>query len=134
MPLLDTNVVSEPLKRRPDSGVMARFRALPRADALISTITLLELRRGAVLAEDGSHLWQRIEVEVLLRVTVLNFDAAAACRAGDLDGELWQRGERLAVEDLLLAASALSRDLTLITRNLRHFERVPGLRLENWFG
>ena len=63
---------------------------------------------------------------------VIPFDEKAAEAYGPLRAELERRGQRLDGPDLRIAAIALSRDLTLVTGNVRHFERVPGLRIENW--
>ena len=60
------------------------------------------------------------------------FDREAAEVYGPLRAELERQGRPLAAPDLQIAAIALSRDLTLITGNVRHFGRVPGLRVENW--
>jgi tRNA(fMet)-specific endonuclease VapC len=63
---------------------------------------------------------------------VLPFDARAAEAYGPLRADLERKGQRLDGPDLRIASIVLSRDLTLVTGNARHFERVPGLRVENW--
>ena len=63
---------------------------------------------------------------------VLPFNEAAAEIYGALRADLERIGKRLDDPDLRIASIALSRDLTLVTGNVRHFERVPGLRIENW--
>ena len=60
------------------------------------------------------------------------FDEAAAHRYGEVRAELEARGEPIGDSDTRIAAIALVHDLTLVTGNVRHFERVPGLRLVNW--
>jgi tRNA(fMet)-specific endonuclease VapC len=64
--------------------------------------------------------------------SVVAFDESAAIIYGGLRADLERSGKRLDDPDLRIASIALSRDLTLVTGNVRHFERVPGLRLENW--
>jgi tRNA(fMet)-specific endonuclease VapC len=65
-------------------------------------------------------------------IDVIPFDAAAAERYGALRAQLEAAGQRLAEADLRIAAIALAHDLTLVTGNVRHFARVPELRVENW--
>ncbi len=65
-------------------------------------------------------------------LTVLPFDQAAAEAYGSLRAKLESSGEPLDEPDLRIASIALSRDLTLVTANLRHFDRLPDLRTENW--
>ena len=65
-------------------------------------------------------------------LTVLPFDEVAAEAYGSLRARLEAEGRRLDEPDLRIASIALSRDLTLVTANVRHFDRVPGLRVDNW--
>ena len=62
----------------------------------------------------------------------MGFDEQAARAYAEIRVELEAKGQRLDDADLRIAAICLARDLTLITGNVRHFERVPGLRVENW--
>ncbi len=70
--------------------------------------------------------------ELVSWVTVLDFDHAAGVLFGRIKAELKQSGKLINDSDLFIAATALSHDLVLVTNNLRHFERVPFLRLEDW--
>jgi tRNA(fMet)-specific endonuclease VapC len=63
---------------------------------------------------------------------VLPFDAVAARTFGELKADLERAGTPLAEPDLRIAAIVLTQRLTLVTRNVRHFSRVPGLLVENW--
>lgn len=65
---------------------------------------------------------------------MLPFDADAAYQYGELRAELKRRGTPIGDADTRIASIALVRDLTVITSNVRHFQRVPGLAVENWFG
>lgn len=65
-------------------------------------------------------------------LTILPFDEGAASIYGPLRAQLEAEGRRLDEPDLRIASIALSRDLTLITGNVRHFAPVPGLSVENW--
>ncbi|MGQ0814778.1 MAG: type II toxin-antitoxin system VapC family toxin [Gemmatimonadota bacterium] len=128
--LLDTNVLIHAQRGHPEN-VRARLMQLSPYDIAISAITIAELWYGAARTPDPlkkKTLWRRF-VEPFL---ILPFDAAAAELHGELRHSLRQHpiGER----DLIIACTALSNDLTLASANTTEFERVPGLRLENWTG
>ena len=110
-----------------------RLKGVTLGQCYLSVITYRELRYGAALRTDFEQLWRTIETRCLVLGEVLSFEPRDALRAGDLSAELRQNGIGISENDLLLAAHALSRDLLLITRNVRHFENVPNLRFENWF-
>lgn len=131
--LLDTNVLSEVIKRRPEPGVLDRIRAVPARDLSTSSVCVAELRYGAVRHPSGGALWERIVSEVLPRVRVLAVGEAEAIRAGDLLAVLESRGQPVGIEDVLIGATALVGKLTVVTRNVRHFERMPGLDIESWW-
>jgi tRNA(fMet)-specific endonuclease VapC len=70
---------------------------------------------------------------VLPHLTVLALDEPLAVTAGDLRAEWKKRGTPVGYGDGLIAATANARKLILVTRNVRHFDHVAGLRVENWF-
>ncbi len=92
-----------------------------------------EIRLGCRLVPHGEAKWRSMLAKVLSCVTVLDFTYAAAIRAGELRGERKQAGTPVGYEDGLIAAAALVADLTFVTRNVRHFDHVAGLKVENWF-
>jgi tRNA(fMet)-specific endonuclease VapC len=123
--------LSNLLKLRPSPYLLARLQTAP-PEQFTSSITLGELIYGAYhLADRTDELLPRIERLVLL-ITVLPFDAAAARIYGRIRAELARSGTPLAHADLTIASIALARDLTVVTANVRHFGRIPGLRVENW--
>ena len=133
MVLIDTNVLSEALRRRPTLAVMKALRALRPEERFASEVTRYELRVGAAKLDDGGQLWQRIQQELLPLVRWLPFDEKAALAAADIGAALRRRGETVEATDLFIAATAQVHGLIVATRNVRHFERVPGLVVENWF-
>jgi predicted nucleic acid-binding protein len=78
-------------------------------------------------------LWERIEREILSRIEILPLDEAEAVRAGDLLALLEAQGNPIGIEDAWIGATALEHALTVVTRNLKHFQRIPGLRTESWW-
>ena len=78
-------------------------------------------------------MWERLAREVLSLVTVLPVSTSVAIRAGDLLADLERRGAGIGVEDVLIAATALTHGLTVVTRNIRHLARVSGLAVQSWW-
>ena len=74
-----------------------------------------------------------MEREILPYVRVVEFDESGALEAGRLQAFLKRAGKPIGGEDIQIAATAITRQLILVTRNTRHFQNVPGLRLEDWF-
>lgn len=129
--LLDTNLCIRVLRDRP-AALRDRFNR--EADALcISAIVLAELLHGAEKSARPAE--NRREVErFAARLSVLSFDAEAAAHAGDIRAALERRGLSIGGYDVLIAGHARSRGLVVVTANLREFQRVEGLRCEDWLG
>jgi tRNA(fMet)-specific endonuclease VapC len=127
--LLDTNMVIYVIKQRPQS-VLAQFNANASRMA-ISSITLSELIYGAVKSSRRDQNLEAVE-DFASHLEVLPYDARAAYHYGEIRAALEQRGELIGVNDTHIAAHARSQGLTLVSNNLREFDRVPGLVTENW--
>lgn len=127
--LLDTNIVIYTLKNRP-SQVRDRFTAHDGHMA-ISSVTLGELVYGAERSSQIEANLRTIE-SFSAKIEVLSFDQAAAYHFGQIRSELLKAGRPIGPYDMMIAGHARSRGLVLVTNNLREFERVPGIRLENW--
>jgi tRNA(fMet)-specific endonuclease VapC len=96
----------------------------------MSSITLAELAFGA--AHRRSRKLLGLIDRFAASVQVIPFDAAAASRFGELAADLAHAGSPIGDFDTLIAAHALSCEVTLVTNNLKHFCTVSGLRIENW--
>ena len=131
--LLDTNVLSELVRKRPSPAVVERLRQLAHEDLATSALCVTELRHGAARHPQGQALWERLQGEVLSHVRILPLGTLEAERAGETLAALEAVGTPVAIEDVLIGATALVHDLTVATRNVRHFERIPGLRVESWW-
>lgn len=127
--LLDTNLCIRVLRDRP-SGLRARFNA--EANSLcISDVVLYELLFGA--EKSARPVENRTDVErFAARLSVLPFDSAAAGHAANIRAILEQRGESIGSYDVMIAGHARSRGLIVVTGNIREFDRVDGLRSEDW--
>ena len=130
--LLDTNIIRETAGPRPHRGVLRKVTETPRSQLFTSAICLAELRLWSRRSDNPGKRWDRIEA-CLRYVTVLPFDDHDALHAGDLLIDLERRGLPLDDPDVLIAATALRHNYVLVSRNVRHFDRISGLRLENWF-
>jgi predicted nucleic acid-binding protein len=132
--LLDTNIVSEIVRRAPDPSVMAKLRSHGPHVLFASELTRFELRRGACLRRDAEAFWETLQNRVIPVVTWLLVTKPIAERAGEVAAMLQRQGrEPKDPIDPLLAATAAVHGLIFVTRNVRDFDRVAGIRLENWF-
>jgi len=127
----DTDVLSATMRREPHLPLIRRLAQVSPPDQFTTAITLGELLYGAE-RRGSDRLRARVRDLLADALTVLPFDEAAAEVYGSLRARLEAEGRRLDEPDLRIASIALSRDLTLVTANVRHFDRVPGLRVENW--
>jgi tRNA(fMet)-specific endonuclease VapC len=127
--MLDTNICIYVIKNRP-AQLQQRFNQL--ADQLcVSVITLAELIYGA---EKSARVQQNLEVveQFRGRLEVLPFMERAANHYGQLWAELDRAGQRIGIHDMMIGSHARSEGLTVVTNNVREFQRMPGLRFENW--
>lgn len=132
--LIDTNVLSELRRRQPDSHVVAWIEARPRQLQYLSVLTLGEIRKGIERLESSSRRtvlldWLELELPHWFAGRLLDVDAATAQRWGRLTANA---GRPLPAIDGLLAATALQRDLTLVTRNTRDFEGLGVRLIDPW--
>lgn len=127
----DTDVVSALLRADPPLRLVRRLAATPVEEQCTTAITVGELVYGVEKRGDA-RLTEVVREFVAGAVRVLPFDRRAAERYGVLRALLERQGRRLGEPDLRIAAIALTRDLTVVTANVRHFHRVPDLRVENW--
>jgi tRNA(fMet)-specific endonuclease VapC len=127
--LLDTNIVTYVLKRRPIEVLEIFNRNANRM--AISSITLAELIYGA---EKSQHVDKNLEAieEFISHLEVLSYDAKASQHYGQIKSGLEKKGQLIGENDLHIAAHAISQGLILISNNLKEFSRVPNLALENW--
>jgi len=127
--LFDTDAISELFKPRPASGFLSWLAAVPREEQFTSAVVVGELYKGAFRSSAAARHLENVEKRVLPAVTVLSYDVAAARVYGQVRAYLESAGRLLADADLQIAATALVHDLVLVTGNVKHFKRVPGLRL-----
>lgn len=130
--ILDTNILSELIRKRPAPGVIAQLQRQNPAELFTSVFTVMELRYGAARRPDRETFWSRIKDEILSRVQITGYDARAARIAGDLRARLDAEGLTTGLVDIQIAAIALSRGWPVVTRNVRDFSRFHGLEVICW--
>jgi tRNA(fMet)-specific endonuclease VapC len=128
--MLDTNLCID-LMRDKAGAALQRLRGLPIDDAGISTITLAELHYGAVKSARRAY-HEALILRLCAPLAVATFDARAAEVYGEVRSALEAQGKPIGPLDGLIAAHALALDATLVTGNVREFQRVKGLQVENW--
>jgi predicted nucleic acid-binding protein len=134
--LLDTNAMSEPTRATPDPAFQAWFAKVDTEDIFISTLTIGEIRRGLARLPDGRRREQveRLQASLLHRFAdqIIPVDVAVAETWGGLSAALRAQGRVIGAVDELIAATAIDRNLTLVTRNRRHFEPTGCALLSPW--
>ena len=127
--LLDTNITIYVIKRKPASAL--QLFNCHAGHMAISAITLGELLHGAEKSSAPDRSLAVVE-DFCSRLEVLSYGPKAAQHYGQIRSALEREGQPIGVNDLHIAAHARSEGLTLVSNNLREFQRVEGLLLENW--
>lgn len=127
--MLDTNASSNAI--RGHAAINAKLQALPLDAWCVSAVTMAEHSYGLAKKPQAVRLGQLVRAFFDV-ADVLPWDREAADALGPLRTELERLGRPIGAYDTLIAAHALSRGLILVTANTREFERVNGLRVENW--
>jgi len=127
--MLDTNILIYTIKNRPEQ-VRQAFKQHDN-QMCISAVTLGELVYGAERSAQPERNLANIE-GLIARLEVAPFDKHASEHFGQLRTELYNTGKSIDPYDMMIAGHARSMGLILVTNNQKEFERVPGLRIENW--
>lgn len=128
--MLDTNICIYAMKNKPEH-VLQRLKEEINDGVCISSITLAELEFGMKHSSNPTKNEQAL-LRFLLPFTILPFDASAAFEYGEIREYLQEKGTPIGPLDMLIAAHARSENMVLVTNNVREFERVPELEVENW--
>lgn len=135
--LLDTNILSEATKPRPEIRVLEWLDGLDEDRAFISIVSMAEIRRGVALMDSGRKRdalaeWLARDLPQRFERRVIPVDEPVALAWGDLMGLAKRNGRGLSSMDGLIAATAIAHDLTLATRNTRDFEGFGIRLLDPW--
>ena len=127
--MLDTDTCSYVIKRNPASVVQA-FWNHKNDEICISSITYAELMYGAM--RTGSSKTPAVISRFVTYVGIVNFDDAAAEEYARLRCFLEANGTPVSAADLMIASCAKAKKAVLVTNNVKHFSKIPGLEFENW--
>jgi tRNA(fMet)-specific endonuclease VapC len=128
--LLDANAVIA-LLTDTTSPIARRIRRYAPRDFGVSAVVIHELYYGAFKSQRVEQNVARVDA---LQFSVLEFDEEDARQAGQIRADLASKGTPIGPYDVLIAGQAKARELTLVTHNTTEFERVPGLKVEDWKG
>ena len=128
--LLDTCTVSDFVKGQ--AGVLARLKTTPPQSISISAVTRMEIEYGLQLHPARTEKLAPVINAFLASIAVLPVENADAKAAGTIRAVLQKRGRPIGAYDIMIAGTALARGLTVVTSNVGEFERIEGLRVENW--
>ena len=130
MYMLDTNICIYAIKNKPEI-VLQRLKSHLQHGLCVSAITLAELQHGI---EKSAHPEKNASalLQFLSILTVLPFDDLAAVEYGKICADLQRKGTPIGTMDMLIAAHSRAEHMVLVTNNVREFERVSGLEIENW--
>ncbi len=128
--MLDTNICVYLIKKKPEN-VLRNLQSNIGDGVAVSAITLAELIHGV---EASAYPEQNTFAlnQFLAIVDIMPFDDEAAAEYGKICATLRRQGTPIGVMDMLIAAHAKAKGLIIVTNNVREFERVEGLELENW--
>ena len=128
--LLDTDTLIYVFKRA--GNCLVRLNPQIDSDVAISTISLFELEYGMGKSDNRIKMDSYVH-SLCRRYAVLDFDRAASVQAGAIRAQLHTRGTPIGPYDVQIAGIALANNLTVVTRNVREFSKVPQLKVENWY-
>jgi len=129
--LLDTNICIYIINEKPED-VLRKFEQYPVHEFGISSVTHAELQYGVEKSKNKIINQDALD-EFLLPLTILPFHGKRLVTCyGEIRVSLESKGKTIGPLDMLIAAHALSMDLTIISNNIKEFARIPNLKYENW--
>lgn len=128
--MLDTNICIYIIKNKPQT-VKERFKQFEIGELCISNITVSELMYGVYKSQYMEKNLKAITT-FLMPFDIIDYDYNASIEYGKIRAYLEKKGQIIGGMDMQIAAHALASDMTLVTNNTKEFERVKGLKLENW--
>lgn len=128
--LLDTCVVSDFVKA--EENTLRKLKSISPAEIFISSLTVMEVKYGLAINPERAIKIQPLIDPFLQAITILPFGLTEANQAAKIRSILKTAGSPIGAYDVLIAATALTHNHIVVTSNVREFQRVPDLQIENW--
>ncbi len=132
MYLFDTDAITNILKKKPSEKLVKNISGLKREDQFITTITIGEIVYGSFKSGNPQCHLNNLRNILLPAVNILSFDSQAAFIYGKTRAGLENSGDIISHADVQIASIAIANNLTLITGNIKHFIKIPQLKIEDW--
>ncbi len=132
MYLIDTDTLSNIVKKKPSEVLIKKLREIPSRFQYTTAINIGEIYFGAYKSDRKDQIIKAFEENVFPNVNVLAFDEESGKTFGELKANLEKKGIGCSEPDLRIASIAIQHDLILISGNIKHFKNIPDLKTENW--
>lgn len=130
--LLDTDILSNLVKKQSSGFLIEKLDETPHECIFTSSINISEIYYGAFKSPGRLGILSLYEEKVFPNLTILSFDEKSARFFGEIKAKLEKKGKTKSDSDLRIAAITLQHRLILVTGNTKHFEDIPGLKVESW--
>lgn len=132
MYLFDTDAITNILKKKPSKKLLKNIKTVSKKEGNISTITLGEIIYGAFKSPDPDFHLNNLQTILLPTINILSYDSKAAYFYGKIRADLEVDGKIIPHADIQIASIAFANNLIIITGNIKHFSRIPGLIVQDW--
>ena len=132
MYLFDTDVLSNIVKRNPSQTLLKKLKKLPKTLQYTTSINIGEIYYGANRSDRKEQILRVFEERVFPNINIIGFDETSGKLFGEIKAGLEKQGVVCSKPDLRIASIAIQHELILITGNIKHFEQIPDLSIENW--
>nr|WP_243714102.1 type II toxin-antitoxin system VapC family toxin [Nostoc sp. 106C] len=128
--LLDTCVISDFVKG--EENTLKKLKVISPTEVFISSLTVMEVKYGLAINPERAVKIQPLIEAFLKAIIVLPFGSTEADQAAQIRGILKTAGSPIGAYDVLIAATAVTHNHIVVTSNVREFQRIPSLQIENW--
>jgi len=132
MYIFDTDSLSNVLKRKPSALLLKKLSSLSKNSQFTTSINVSEIYFGAYRSKNQKEILKAYEERVFPNINILPFDADSGKIYGRIKAHLEKRGLSKSEPDFRIASIAIQHNMTLISGNIRHFQNIPGLEVEDW--
>lgn len=131
MVCLDTSFIIDLIRGKEEVRLLKEGLDKSSESVVIPTPSVIELIKGLKIGNVSEREEEKVN-ELIYSLTILNLDRESAILAGNIEGDLINKGLKIDIEDVMIAAIAITNEDKLLTRNIKHFKRIKGLELEGY--